>query len=372
MIIEEIEISGYRSVKDIRMQLANVTVLVGANGCGKSNIYQALQLVAACAHGRFARQMMSEGGTSSVLWAGLEKKFEESRFSFAIHFDALVYELECGRIPISARPEEGALGVGLSIFRNDPDIKMEAVRFKQGKKTITLLERKRGSIMARNHEGVNVQYPGSVAQSESVISELRELHKFPELAVLRAELTNWRFYHEFRTDIRSPIREPQLATLTPIVSDNAHDLASALATIKAVGDREALEECVRLAFPGSELLIELEEDELAMYMSMPNIYRNISAREFSDGTLQYLCLLGALLAPRPGSLVVLNEPETSIHFDLFPSLAKLICTASAHSQIIVTTHAKELADLIRKQVRTHKVIELEKIEGATQVRASNF
>jgi predicted ATPase len=88
--------------------------------------------------------------------------------------------------------------------------------------------------------------------------------------------------------------------------------------------------------------------------------------------LQYLCILGALLAPRPGSLVVLNEPETSIHIDLFPSLAKLICTASARSQILVTTHSKELADLIKKHVRTHKIIELEKIEGATQLRASSF
>jgi predicted ATPase len=372
MIIQEIEISGYRSVKDIRIQMANVTVLVGANGCGKSNIYQALQLVAACAHGRFARQMMREGGTSSVMWAGPEKKFEETSLSFAIHFDDLAYELECGRIPRSDRPDDGKHGEGLSIFRNAPDIKMEAVRFKEGKKAITLLERKRGSIIARNHEGVNVQYPGSVAQSESVLSELRELHKFPELAVLRAELTNWRFYHEFRTDIRSPIREPQLATLTPIMSDNGHDLASALATISAIGDREALNECISTAFPGSHLLIELNDDELEMYMSMPSISRNIGAREFSDGTLQYLCLLGALLAPRPGSLVVLNEPETSIHVDLFPSLAQLICTAAAHSQILVTTHAKELADLIRKHVRNHKIIELEKVEGATQLRANNF
>src|ERR1700735_3870917 len=116
MLIQEIEISGYRSIKDIRIQLANVTVLVGANGSGKSNLYQALQLVAACAHGRFARQMMREGGTSSVLWAG--PKNDASRFSFAIHFDDLVYELECGRIPISDRPDQGPLGVGLSIFLN--------------------------------------------------------------------------------------------------------------------------------------------------------------------------------------------------------------------------------------------------------------
>src|ERR1700722_4701881 len=107
MLIQEIEISGYRSIKDIRIQLANVTVLVGANGSGKSNIYQALQLVAACAHGSFGRQIMQEGGTSSVLWAGPLKKFDEPRFSYRIRFDDLSYELECGRIPMSDRLSDG-------------------------------------------------------------------------------------------------------------------------------------------------------------------------------------------------------------------------------------------------------------------------
>ncbi len=371
MLIEEIEIAGYRSIKDIRIQLANVTVLVGANGSGKSNFYQALQLVAACAHGRFARQIMQEGGTNSVLWAGPLKKIDEPRFSFVIRFDDLVYELECGRIPYSDRLGDGRYGQGLLYFQNDPDIKLEAVRFKDGKKAITLLERKRGSIMARNLEGVMVQYPGTIPQSESVLSALREPHKFPELSVLRTELSDWRFYHEFRTDIRSPLRQPQVATLTTVMSNDASDLAAALATIEAIGDKDVLRSCVSAAFPDCELSIDLEDEELCMYMSVPNVHRPISAREFSDGTLQYLCLLGALLTPRPGSLVVLNEPETSIHVDLFPSLAELIRTASAHTQILVTTHSKDLSNLVQKRVRNHSVIQLQKIDGATQLQASN-
>jgi len=371
MLIQEIEISGYRSIKDIRLQLANVTVLVGANGSGKSNIYQALQLVAACAHGSFSKQIMKEGGTSSVLWAGPLKKFDDPRFSFMIRFDDLTYELECGRIPVGDRPSDGIHGDGLSFFLNDPDIKQEAVRFNHGGKSISLFERKGGLIMARNAEGENVAYPGTIDRNESVLSALREPHKFPELSVLRMELINWRFYHEFRTDIHSPIRQPQVSTLTTVMNNEATDLVAALATIMAVGDKEALMSCVGAAFPGSKLTIDLVDGELSMYMSVPNVHRPISAREFSDGTLHYLCLLGALLTPRPGSLVVLNEPETSIHVDLFPSLAELICTASANTQIIVTTHSRDLSNLIRKRVRNHSVIQLQKIDGATQVQAAN-
>jgi len=76
---------------------------------------------------------------------------------------------------------------------------------------------------------------------------------------------------------------------------------------------------------------------LEMHMTFPGVYRELSAREFSDGTLQYLCILAALLSPRPAPFVVLNEPETSVHPDLFKAMAQLILDASGHSQILLTT-----------------------------------
>jgi predicted ATPase len=72
----------------------------------------------------------------------------------------------------------------------------------------------------------------------------------------------------------------------------------------------------------------------------------MSAAELSDGTLRYLLLVAALLSPRPPSLMVLNEPETSLHADLVPALARLIARASQHTQIVVVTHAKELVDAL--------------------------
>ena len=48
----------------------------------------------------------------------------------------------------------------------------------------------------------------------------------------------------------------------------------------------------------------------------------------SDGTLRYLLWTAALLTPRPPELMVLNEPETSLHPDLLPALARLIVHAA--------------------------------------------
>lgn len=369
MKIEGIEISGYRSVDDLKLELSNVTVLVGANGCGKSNIYQSINLIAAAATGQFARRIAEEGGMQSILWAGDRKKNEKPRVRLAVSFEELRYSIEFGLIPASERmkgykPPEGEQDPELSIFKRDPDIKEETVEIDSGRKMVALLKRKRTAIVAKNMDGRDQNYPDALAESESVLSELREPQKFPELTSLRSEFLRWRFYHDFRTDLQSPIREPQLGTLTPILSSDGRDLAATIATIRAIGNRQKLDSSISDAFPHSALDIEEEDGILDMFMSFPGVFRKLSAREVSDGTLQYLCILAALLTPRPAPFMVLNEPETSIHPDLFKPMSELILLASKNSQILLTTHSRDLARFLGEKKNT-KIIELEKVDGAT-------
>lgn len=83
-------------------------------------------------------------------------------------------------------------------------------------------------------------------------------------------------------------------------------------------------------------------------MQLSGIQRELEAREFSDGTLRYLCLAAALLSPRPPALLALNEPETSLHPDLIEPLAELIIEAGTSSQVWVTTHSEPLVQHIAK------------------------
>jgi predicted ATPase len=69
-----------------------------------------------------------------------------------------------------------------------------------------------------------------------------------------------------------------------------------------------------------------------------------------------------LLTPRPPTLLVLNEPETSLHPELLAPLADLIVTASVHTQVIVVTHSAALV-----QALGGDVIELTKDFGQTMV-----
>jgi len=371
MRISRLKVSGYRSIRHIDLDLKPVNVIAGANGTGKSNLYKALYLVSCAANGQLAQVLSQEGGMSSALWAGNRSKIDEPKFKIAITLDDLSYSITCGRVPYSERhfknPDYDCTdSSGRPWFANDPDIKTEAVSTDYRGKKIALMKRKRGSISARNMDGRSVEYPLAVSSCESVLSGLREPHLFPDLSVLRQEILTWRFYHHFRTDLSSPLRREQIPVYTPILSHDGSDVASALATIIAVDGPGPLLRSLDRAFPGANLSINMEPESVSMGLTMPGFYRQFAGRELSDGTLQYLCMLAALLTPRPPNLMVLNEPETSIHPDLYTPLAELIVEASKRSQLIITTHARELASKIESLSST-KMIELEKIEGETRV-----
>jgi predicted ATPase len=72
-MITRLAISGYRSLRELRVTLGPLNVVTGANGSGKSSLYRALKLLADIAQGRIIQSLAAEGGLQSTLWAGPEQ-----------------------------------------------------------------------------------------------------------------------------------------------------------------------------------------------------------------------------------------------------------------------------------------------------------
>jgi predicted ATPase len=102
-------------------------------------------------------------------------------------------------------------------------------------------------------------------------------------------------------------------------------------------------------------------------MHQHGLLRPLKASELSDGTLRYLLLVAALLSPRPPTLMILNEPETSLHPALLPPLARLIAQASKRSQAVVVTHAPTLVAVLDADAEYRQIV-LEKHLGETIVK----
>lgn len=365
MLIQELNVEGYRSIRKLRLPLQKINVLTGPNGCGKSNLYQSMYLLAAAAQGELATAFASEGGMPSAMWAGprrLRSKQEEKRISLNVSFEDFDYELRCGM----PTPPGHVTRTEPSQFLYDPEVKEESLVFKQGRQKITLMERDKGTAWVRDDEGRRIVFPFDFLSSESILSNLREPHRYPQLSSTATVLLSWRFYHQFRTDADSPLRQPQVGVRSPVLSRDGTNLAAALQTIREIGNRNFLAEAIDQAFPGAKLTVLSDMTRFRVQLQMPGINRPFEAGELSDGTLRYLCLLAALLSPRPPALLALNEPETSLHPDLLRPLAKLIAQASHFSQLWITTHSQTLANAI-EEFSGQSPVMLEKIDGATGI-----
>jgi predicted ATPase len=137
---------------------------------------------------------------------------------------------------------------------------------------------------------------------------------------------------------------------------DGYGLIAALRTIHEIGDREALFESIDDAFPGATIDIDVDAGaRFTLAFRQNGLLRPLSQAELSDGTLRYLLLIAALLTPRPPSLLVLNEPETSLHPDLLPALARLIIKVSSRTQVWVVSHASRLVAALEESPKCHSV-----------------
>ncbi|CAG4892468.1 AAA family ATPase [Paraburkholderia saeva] len=371
-MLTTLAIAGYRSLRELIVPLGSLNVVTGPNGSGKSSVYRALRLLAATARGGVIPSLAREGGLQSTLWAGPE------RFSRAMLAGETAVEGTRRKEPVSLRLGFAgdafgyAIDLGLPIpgrtqFALDPVIKRECIWSGPVlRPSAMLIDRHGAAIRTRDDAGEWQTLPQTVASFDSMMTEFADPRTAPEMLAVREQIRSWRFYDHFRTDAESPVRLPQVGTHTPVLGDDGADLAAALQTIREIGDPAALDQAIDDAFPGSRVAITNHDGRFEVTMQQQGLLRPLKGAELSDGTLRYLLLVAALLTPRPPALLVLNEPETSLHPDLLPALGRLIARASAQSQVLVVSHAARLIASLEREVGSQSVV-LDKQLGATRI-----
>ncbi|MDO5066709.1 MAG: AAA family ATPase [Propionibacteriaceae bacterium] len=341
-----VAVAGYRSLREVVVPLGQVTVVTGANGAGKSSLYKALRLLAACGMGEVIGELAREGGLSSALWAGTNRTGPIS-LRLGVGADGFSYLVDLG-LPQQSR---------YSAFNRDPEIKREAAWDGPVMRKATLIaDRRNGHIAFHDAAG---GAPSPLPSHSSMLFEV------PELRPLRDDLAAWRFYDSLRTDATAPARRPQIGTRTWSLSSDGSDVAAVLQTIIEHG-RTDLAALVDDAFPGSSIEVQADNGVFELTMSQPGMLRPLTAAELSDGTLRHLMLLAALHAPLRPPLMALNEPETSLHPSLIPALGRLIASVT-DTQVVVVTHSQVLIEAIAEAAADHAVIELVKDRGETVV-----
>lgn len=257
-MIQTVAVEGYRTLRDLVVDLGQLTVVTGANGSGKSNFFRALRLLAACGQGRVVGALAAEGGLPSTLWAGPQHGTRPGGITEGTRRTGPV----ALRLGFSGPDLGYAIDLGLpqtsqdSPFALDPEIKTETVWSGGVLRPATLqAERRRGHVRTRDDAGRWTESGRDLRTSESMIDEFVDDTGAPEMLRVRRDLRDWRFYDQFRTDPHAPARAAHIGTQTPVLADDGADLAAALATIQWMSADGELERAVDDAFPGSELQV---------------------------------------------------------------------------------------------------------------------
>src|SRR5262245_35428376 len=302
MRIVEINVSGYRSLRAIRFPVGGLTVFVGANGVGKTNLYRALELLRAAAAGTLARELASEGGMESALWTGKRMANKPARIKLSVGLgadgaprtrvkgrrdqdeldydgdagvDSYSYQVDVG-VAYSYQVEVGVRMPTAAAFPLEPQVKEETLVYRSGRRPLTILERRGPRVVAVDEAGRKQPFGSDLLASETALGALTDPARFPDIDVVRRTMLDWKFYHDFRSDRASALRQPCLAVTTPTLASDGSDLAALFATLVHIREDVAdLGRAIDDAFPGARLVVPAPGKTASFGLVLPDYPKRV-------------------------------------------------------------------------------------------------
>lgn len=340
------------------LELGPLNVLVGPNGSGKSNLITAIELLRAAPRD-LAAPIIEGGGIGEWLHKG-RSRTRHGSLSAVMHIPlgtALRYRLtiEEQQQRLHVRDERIEAGTG------DDEQGLQHRYF-------SFL---RGMAVAREKDGTRRRIPRAELDSgQSILSQRKDPHSFPEMTSLGVQLDRIRVYREWSFGREAAVRKPQPSDLpNHLLAGDTRNLGLVLNRMRRspTAKKNLLDAARRLYDGVSDLDVIVEGGTVQVMLEEDGI--TVPAARLSDGTLRYLCLLAVLCHDDPPPLVCIEEPELGLHPDIMPTLAALLREASKRCQLIVTTHSDVLVDAFTDDPEC--IVVCEKQEGRTALQRLN-
>jgi predicted ATPase len=331
-----LSIHGFRRLNEVQLELRPLTVMIGANGSGKTSVLDVLWLLANSAQGKLNASISELSGLPGIL----------------------TYE----------RARELAIGISGEVPGHSPleyflRLKPQGVAYEIADETLSQAQRRHSSpfryIVSTNSD---IKYYEAQAkrlvrpnwdhnQLETSLSQVPKLFREPE--DFRKRLASSTFYHVLNVDPRSPVRLPQPMQPATLPGRNGEELVSCLFYLReAERDRfEAVEDMLRAAFPAFDRLDfpPVAAGTLALAWRERSFSKPLYMHQLSEGTLRFLWLTTLLASPGLTALTLLDEPEISLHPELLNLLSDLFREASSRTQLVVATHSDRLIRFLKPE-----------------------
>ncbi len=361
LFITEVTLKGFLSfgLESSPLALAPLNVLIGPNGAGKSNLVEAFAVLRAVPRD-LPLPIRTGGGVKEWLWRG-DPKANEATLELTLS-PGLIGQPRVSPA-LRYRLAFGAQGDSFVVL----DERLENSETQPGQlKPYFYFGYENGRAMLNVQGERRELRREDIDPTQSILSQRRDPHSYPEITALAAGLAKIRIYRNWSFGPDAKIRASCGADVrTDALSEDFDNLPARLAVLRR--DREVkrrlLAHLSDLSPGFDDFEVVPEGGQLQLYVSEGS--HSTPARRLSDGTLRFMSLLAILLDPAPPPVIVIEEPELGLHPDTLPVIRDLLIEASARTQLIVTTHSLTLVDSFTEHPEA--ILVCDKVNGATRI-----
>lgn len=394
MAITELRIQGLRTLADVRLSLRELTVLIGANGSGKSSIIEACELLRKAPSPDFLKEfrrthwgfagLLRHGADQLKLGVRIEEDGQVLDYDFALAERAgqvVIVEETLSAGPDTLRPERRLL-----LKQPDPSLHTSnGVTGEQGKAT--------GALPSRSFRDVLVMTDLAAIPDRLLRDRGKPIAGAPLMCVEACRRVS-RALHSISVQLPfetlpwwasrslkrpSAMREDNIVEPFERLEPLGSNLGSAYFALRNdLGDahwRETLE-LIRLGLGEQveDVLVKAGGDggKISLRVKYRSQLQPVPTFALSDGTLAYLAWVALYRAPRPEppALLAFDEPELHLHPHLLMRVLDFLESLGQSSSVLVATHSDRLLDGLSRPAQQAVLCELD-ARGQTQLRRPN-
>jgi len=374
MQISQLNVQNFKSLRNIELSPSELTIIIGANGSGKSNLASAFDFLSDVYQNGLEFAIAKKGGYENIAYRKVRRT--KSPISFSV--EAILNRQETTRlskhyvfrdafrpgshkqtirikhnfaiqaVKQSIRSEYSIQSEELTIFFESTQEEPLFFEDSNAPSFFLKLSREDGKIkvevsseLVRKKITDYFSYFNDTGLQDSDL-ELFVRHLISPLAGILGAIA----VHQFSPQIS---RSPGAPSPQPRLTGYGQNLPSLVDWLKRHHAKKwrTVETAMRDIIPGlEEISIEyLHTKQLGLFFKEKNFGRAWTAEDVSDGTIQTLAILSAIADPR-NSVIFLEEPENSVHPWIVRQIATQLKKLSPHTQIIVTTHSPLILNIV--------------------------
>ncbi|OGR05904.1 MAG: chromosome segregation protein SMC [Deltaproteobacteria bacterium RIFOXYD12_FULL_50_9] len=366
MKIESIRLKNFKSFQDAELsELPNFCVIVGANGTGKSTIFQVFG---------FLRDAMVSNVNTALAKLGGSRGFKEVRSRNSK-----------GPIEIELKFRSGKDSPLITYFlqinekQGKAIIEREILKYRRGSsgQPWHFLDFSRGKGSAVTNELDSVTDVNDLQRDEEqvlkapdilAIKGLAQFERFPAVMALGNLIENWHI-SDFHISKARPEQETGYAEHLSREGENLSLVIEYLYNNeKDIFDK--ILSLLKMRVPGiSQVESKTTEEGRVLLKFQDGSFEDpFLARYVSDGTIKMLAYLTLLYDPKPHPLLCVEEPENQLYPKLLWELAEEFRLYSIRGgQVFISTHSPDFLNA----ARVEEVFWLVKKDGYTQIRRAS-